>query len=241
VGEPWRTEPADREFAPAGPGTVTQGDTDQPTGQIAAPADSPEPVPEIASRGSAATSYGDLATIIRLQSTELERLALEKERLMDRLEKFFRLHENDQRLRQDLQLQIQRLTERVEAAAPAYDADAIRREAREGMIEEVKPVLVAILELLERSLERRPGEPEETPPQTAGHTLPMEEFLRLPEILTRPLEELTMRVGETPAPRPVSNQNANAPARSEPSENRGYRAPPGPALPGVFTWTNLFS
>ncbi len=238
MGEPWRTEPADRAFAPAAPGTATHGDNGQPRGH--APADSPGPVPETAPRGSAATSYGDLATIIRLQSTELERLALEKERLMDRLETFFRLHENDQRLRQDLQLQIQRLTESVEASAPAYDAEAIRREAREGMIDEVKPVLVAILELLERSLERRAGEPEETP-QAAGRSLPMEEFLRLPEILTRPLEELTMRVGETPAPRPVSNQTANAPARSEPSENRGYRAPPGPALPGVFTWTNLFS
>ncbi len=223
-----------------------RSENDRPSGRLGAPTDSPAPAPEITARRSAATSYGDLAAIIRLQSTELERLAFENERLMDRLETFFGLHKNDQRLRQDLQEQIQRLNERAEACAPAQDADVIRREVRESMIEEIKPVLIGILDLIEHSLER----PAEAPgvPRAPHHPLPMEEFLRLPEILTRPLEELTTPVSEAPAGHPGRgsgtadpSERSNGAGRSQRPARHDRRDARGSALPEIFAWTNLFA
>ena len=272
MSDSWRIEPDDKDVVPATPATQMRPETymhpethmrpetqmhpethmrnedDRQSGRLDAPADSPAPAPEITARRSAATGYGDLAAIIRLQSTEMERLAFENERLMERLETFFGLHENDQRLRQDLQEQIQHLNERAEACAPAQDADTIRREVRESMIEEIKPVMVAILELLERSLERPAEAPAGTPAQASPHPLAMEGLLRLPEILTRPLEELTSPVGKAPAGHPGSG--SGAPGPSERSNGAGQsRRPARPdrqdardsALPGVFAWTNLFA
>ena len=260
MGDSWRIEPDDRDFAPAAPATHVRRENDRRSGRLGAPADSPAPAPEITARRSAATSYGDLAAIIRLQSTELERLAFENERLMDRLETFFGLHENDQRLRQDLQEQLRRLNERAEACAPARDADAIRREVRESMIKEIKPVMIAILELLEHSRER-PAEAPEIPPARAPHdslpphdslaphnSLAMEGFLRLPEILTRPLEELTTPVGKAPAGRPGSgpgtagpSKRSNDAGRSQRPARHDRRDAHDSALSDVFAWTNLFA
>ena len=258
MGDSWRIEPDDKDVAPATPATYMRPETrmrpetqmrsenDRQSGRLGAPADNPAPAPEITARRPAATGYGDLAAIIRLQSTELERLAFENERLMDRLETFFGLHENDQRLRQDLQGQIQRLNERAEACAPAQDTDAIRREVRESMIEEIKPVLIAILELLEHSLERPAEAPAVPPARAPGNSLPMEEFLRLPEILTRPLEELTTPVGKAPAGHPGSgaagpSERSNDAGRSQRPDGHDRRDAHGSVLPSVFTWTNLFT
>ena len=245
-----------------GPETQMGGENDRQSGRPSTPADSPAPAPEIAARRSAATGYGDLATIIRLQSTELERLAFENERLLDRLETFFGLHENDQRRCQDLQEQILRLNERAEARAPAQDADAIRREVRESMIEEIKPVLIAILELLEHSLERPAEAPGIPPAQAPRNAIPLEELLRLPEILTRPLEELTTPADKAPAgrPGPGSGSDTAGPSPSKRSNDAGRSQRPAKhgqarhgqakqvhrdagvgALPDVFAWTNLFA
>ncbi len=247
MSDSWRIEPDDRDFAPATPATHMRSEDDRQTGRLGAPADSPAPAPEITARRSVATGYGDLTAIIRLQSTEMERLAFENERLMGRLETFFGLHENDQRLRQDLQEQIQHLNERAEACAPAQDAEAIRREVRESMIEEIKPVMVAILDLLERSLER-PAEAPAGPPAQAPRTPhSMEGLLRLPEILTRPLEELTTPVGKAPAGHPGpgsgasdSSERSNGAGRSQRPPRHDRQDPRGSVLPGVFAWTNLF-
>ncbi len=254
MSDSWRIEPDDKDIAPATPATqmrpATQmhSEDDRQSGRLGAPADSPISAPEITARRSAATSYSDLAAIIRLQSTEMERLAVENERLTERLETFFGLHENDQRLRQDLQEQIQHLNERAEACAPAQDADAIRREVRESMIEEIKPVMVAILELLERSLERPAEAPIIPPEQASRNSLPMEEFLRLPEILTRPLEELTTPMDKAPAghPGPDSgtadpSQRSNDAGRSQRPARHDRQDAGGSVLPDAFAWTNLFA
>ena len=254
MADSWRIEPDDKDSTTATPETHVRPEThvhsedDRQSGRLGAPADSPAPAPEITARRPAATGYGDLAAIIRLQSTEMERLAFENERLMDRLETFFGLHENDQRLRQDLQEQIQHLNERAEACAPAQDVDTIRREVRESMIEEIKPVMVAILELLERSLERPAEAPGVPPAQAPRNPLPMEDILRLPEILTRPLEELTTPVGKAPAGHPGPGSGASGP--SERSNGAGQNQRPArpdrrdardSALPGVFAWISLFA
>ncbi len=248
LGDSWCIKPDDRDSAPATPATHVRSENDRQSGRLGAPADSPAPAPEIGARRSAATSYGDLTAIIRLQSAEMERLAFENERLMDRLETFFGLHENDQRLRQDLQEQIQYLNQRAEACAPPQDADAIRREVRESMIEEIKPVLIAILDLFEHSLERPTETPGVPPARALRNPLPIEEILRLPEILTRPLEELTTPVGEAPAGHPGPGSGASDPSqrsndagRDQRPANQDRQDPRDSALPGVFAWTKLFA
>ncbi len=254
MGDSWRIESDDKDVAPATPATHMRSETHmhnqdgRQSGRLGAPADSPASAPEITARGSAAIGYGDLAAIIRLQSTEMERLAFENERLMDRLETFFGLHENDQRLRQDLQEQIQYVNQRAEAWAPPQDADAIRHEVREIMIEEIKPVMVAILDLLERSLERPAEAPAGASAQAPRHPLAMEGLLRLPEILTRPLEELITPVGEAPAGHPGPGSGASDPSEGSNDAGQSQRPaghdrqhPRDSALPGVFAWTNLFA
>ena len=218
---------------------------------LVGPADMPELTPELATRRSAATNYGDLAAIIRLQSTEIERLALENDRLDERLDDAHQRHDAEQDLRQDLEQQVLRLNARPEAPAPVIDVEEMRRAAREGMSAEIKPVLMAILDLLETTLPRNAVEPPEKPAETlaetpspACHDTPFaEDFLRLPDILTRPLEELTARALE-PASKPlraIEQHPADAP-RTTPVQ---HASPPlaahRAALPGMFAWTSLFS
>ena len=99
---------------------------------------------------------------------------------------------------------------------------------------------------LERPAEA-PGIPPEQAPQSA---LPMEEFLRLPEILTRPLEELIAPVGKAPAGHPGPDTGPGTSDTSERSNDAGQSQRPakhdrqdarGSALPDVFAWTNLFA
>ncbi len=94
----------------------------------------PESVPEVEK---------DLPALVRFQSGELERLAHENHRLMDRIESFLQLQHREQVLRQQLQNQVDRLCENLDRpAAPALNRAAIRAEAREGVAEELKPVLL---------------------------------------------------------------------------------------------------
>ena len=194
-----------------------------------------------------------LAAIIRLQSTEIERLALENDRLAVQLSAVHQFHENEQQQRRNLERQLREASARNEPPAPAFDVEEIRRAAREGMSAEIKPVLVAILDLLESTLPRSAeaetpaavvgGAPVSTPPSFAAEV--MNNFPRLPEILTRPLEELVSGgPGDAgSAPQPV----ADLPAPVAPQETRlrrprppRYEAQPS-VMPSAFAWTNLFS
>lgn len=219
-------------------------------------------LPTVLSAG--AEEQRDLGTLVLHQTKELERLAQENLRLMDRIESFLELQHREQVLRQQLQNQVDRLTANLERTVePALDRSAVREEARIGVTEEVKPVLLAIVELLERSLSRpteapvptsvaeaQPAEPEPTaspaafepldaddgapvqnpapfadddPPASAGAG-PDDDNLGLPEILTRPLADLT------DAPK-VANPTS-APAPSEP--------PPAPAVRAARAIAGLF-
>ena len=115
----WRSEPDHSDVGDAStPGTEWPAENDRAVTHLAGLIEGLKAVPEIATRRSAATSYGDLAAIIRLQSTELERLALENERLMARLETFFRFHEDAQKRHQDLQERIERLSQDAAPRTP---------------------------------------------------------------------------------------------------------------------------
>ncbi len=213
-------------------------------------------------------SRSALAAIIRLQSTEIERLALENDRLAVELSAVHQFHENEQNQRRNLERQLRETGAGNESPAPAFDIEEIRRAARESMSAEIKPVLVAILDLLETTLPRgaesenpavekplaekpaaekpaaeKPaavgaGVPVSTPASLAAEV--MNDFHRLPEILTRPLEELLSGPGKAgSAPRPV----ADLPAESRPRRPRPPRheARQPSVMPSAFAWTNLIS
>lgn len=242
----WRSEPGDGETG-AGAGAAEE----PAVSGFVGPDDIPELTPELATRRSAATSYGDLAAIIRLQSTEIERLAQENDRLAVHLDAVTQFHANEQRQRRSLEQQIRELSARPEAPAPtpAVDLDDIRRAARDSMSAEIKPVLMSILDLLESALLRNAETPAAQPQQPVGlGAQVVEEFRQLPDILTRPLEELTAPVGDTapapavaaghPAPMPTREPRA---ARQPASEHKARAEGRSTVLPGVFAWTNLFS
>ncbi len=212
----------------------------------------PELTPDLVPHHSAATNYGDLAAIIRLQSTEIERLALENDRLAARMDAVHQQQETEQNQHRDLEQRLREANARNEIPAPAFDVEEIRRAAREGMSAEIKPVLVAILDLLESTLSHtsetaKPVEAEAEAPVPAPTDLIAEirgDFHRLPDILTRPLEELTSRSGnsgaapdrvmEPPAPAPQP-----APRLWRPRAT--YKETQPRAIPGIVPWTNLFS
>ena len=187
-----------------------------------------------------------LAAIIRLQAAEIERLALENDRLAIRLDAAHQLHEDAQTQRRELERQLREASARNHPPAPTFDVDEIRRAAREGMSAEIKPVLMAILDLLESTLPRsaetaKPTDPALLSAPASVVAEVMDEFRRLPEILTRPLEELTNGSGNTGS---APDSNAALPVPVPPQETRvrppRHQAQPS-AVPDVFAWTNLFS
>jgi hypothetical protein len=210
----------------------------------------PELTPELVPRRSAATNYGDLAAIIRLQSTEIERLALENDRLSARMDAVHQQQETEQNQRRDLEQRLREANARSEIQAPAFDVEEIRRAAREGMSAEIKPVLVAILDLLESTLSHtseaaKPVQAESPVPTPIDLIAEIKgDFRRLPDILTRPLEELTSRSGNSgSAPDCVMESPAPAP-RPAPRFGRPgatYKETQPRAIPSIVPWTNLFS
>ena len=208
------------------------------------------PVEKIAD-GDSIQPRSALAAIIRLQSTEIERLALENDRLAACLDAVRQLHEDEQTQRRDQERQLREANARNEPPAPAFDVEEIRRAVREGMSAEIKPVLVAILDLLESTLPR--GAEAEQPPAVVGGAPVstaaslaaemMNDFHRLPEILTRPLEELMSGPGNAgSAPQPIADLPAPVPEQTRRCRPRPPRHHAQPSvMPSAFAWTNPFS
>lgn len=235
--------------APREAGGQTPVDDDAPTsaaGTLPKHDEIPELTPELVPRHSAATNYGDLAAIIRLQSTEIERLALENDRLAARMAAVHRQQETEQNQRRDLEQRLGEANARSEIPAPAFDVEEIRRAAREGMSAEIKPVLVAILDLLESTLSHtseaaKPAQAEVPVPAPIDLIAEIKgDFHRLPDILTRPLEELTSRSGNSgSAPDRVMEPPAPAPRFGRLGAT--YKETQPRAIPSIVPWNNLFS
>ncbi len=199
-----------------------------------------------------AAPEGALNVLVNLQSTEIQRLSRANEQLFDRIETFLQIQEREQVLRQQLQNQLDRLTERLGLPTRAVnqvaepDRGSAERDTGDKVTEEIKPVLVAILEVLERSFQQPKTGPEPAPapvPEARQNPLPPEPYRTLPDILTRPVEDL---LSEPPPggeraklydqPRPGDQKAARnaAKAASRPPE-------PAPVLPSLFAWMAIFS
>jgi hypothetical protein len=190
--------------------------------------------------------------LFSLQHTKLDRLALEHERLMERIDTLLQNQERELVLRQHLQNQV----EHIKLSPPNVDLDTVRREARAGVTEELKPVLLAILDALERFVRKPVAEPipavtdltvtedmAATDTTASADPYLFEDYGRLPAILTRPLHELVEDAGDPgrsnsgtkkQRPRKTHFHNRKRPRTAAPDTERN-------GGPGPFTWTTVIS
>lgn len=132
----------------------------------------------------------DLAAFLRLQSTELQRLGRTQQDLVNRLDTVLHVQKQDRVLLQNLQEQVERLTDRVERQPPTIEPDVISQEVRNGVTADLQPILVAVVELLELAMRVGSAPSHATSSGVEGEASPGEDFRRLPDILTRSLDEL---------------------------------------------------
>lgn len=190
-------------------------------------------------------SYEALDRIITVQSGEIARLSAENARLLDRIETFLQIQQREQVLRQQLQSQVERFSERAGIPGAGPSQKSFEKSLRDEVTEDIKPVLLAILDLLERAVPHQDVAPQAAAPSPAAPlSAPAEPFQKLPDILTRPLEDLVGDVGLEPESQKLrsclrlkvpSAATAAQPARApQPPE-------PAPTLPGIFNWTIFLS
>jgi len=187
-----------------------------------------------------------LPALLQVQHAELERLAQDNRRLMDRIETLLQIQGREQVLRQQLQNQVERIGEHMKLSPPAETLEAVRREARAGVAEEIKPVLMAILDALERFAGEpaRKGKPISVESAEPADPYMGEDYGKLPLILTRPIGELMEDVGD-----PGRSHSGAMPGRTRKNvfQNRNRVRPPAPAEregatnTGPFTWTTVFT
>ena len=141
--------------------------------------------------GSPNQSIGeDLIAIVRSQATELQRLGREHQDLIDRLDTVLQFQKREQVLLLTLQEQVDRLTDQVENQPPAIEPGTISQEVRSAVTADLQPILVAIVDLLEIALRMGSAQPQTVSPGVDQEVSPSEDFHRLPDILTRSLDEL---------------------------------------------------
>ena len=133
--------------------------------------------------------------VFAMQSSALEQLSDSNRRLMDRIDTLLRIQEREQVLRQQLQNQVDRLSGRIPEGSLALPEPP--QAARNSAVNDLKPVLMAMLDLLERCLSgaQAGAEPRNPAVQDRFETPAPEVYPTLPEILRRPLEELTSESG----------------------------------------------
>ena len=82
---------------------------------------------------------------------ERARLGEQLDRLGEQVDRLQGLLEREQVLRQQAQGQLDRLAERLTLPAPELDVVAVHRRVRAEIEREIKPVLLAVVQALERS------------------------------------------------------------------------------------------
>ncbi len=161
---------------------------------------------------------------------EVSNLSAQNEHLLKSVDTLLRLHESEKAQRQSLQTTLDRLLEEIGINTPIQSLEAAGTEIRNGVSEDLKPLLHAIIDLLELSVRRVPapsakspesgscqgvdGSRESTSGQHPSEDLPG----ALPEILTKSVEEL---VGKQRASRPkiIKSRDLRSNARQPAGKN----------------------
>ena len=196
--------------------------------------------------------------LLNLHHTKLDQLARANEQLLDRIDTLLHNQKREQELRQRLTNQI----EHFKLSPPNVDLDTVRREARAGVTEELKPVLLAILDALERFVRKPTMAPlpeVSIAADTERHTVArematidaevsadpylFEDYGRLPAILTRPLTELVEDGGDPgrSGSGPKKQKSRKTPFHQRKRPRTASSDADRPGGPGPFTWTTVFS
>lgn len=216
------------------------GTNDSPTGMVHPATAERRETPEDTEKAPTA-----LAEALATLTDEMRRLSHENAALAAHVETLLQDHDTAHADRTRMLARLDHVC-RLVAAQPDTTGQQLRRE----LTGELKPILLAIVNLLELSTGRA-GAPEAeaagpagpggapraathtpAPPTLAPPTLAPEEHQALPAILTRPLEEL-LTPARTP-PRRDAEQTAGPPRAT------GHATEPSSAN-GAFSWTSLFS
>ena len=208
-----------------------QGETAH--GSIAEPIGTPEGLDRSISgtEASAAGGADNTATLFEA----VRQLTEQNARLADRLDVLARSQERDEDLRGRLESKIDRLFN-MPAAGQSDEREPLHDAVCRRIEESMKPFFLAIIDLLELSVRRAPAAPN--PPSAAqratdDQTLsqPDEPPGGLPEILTKPLEELIDAAGDRARPTAqdeMSQRGSRPTATSSQAASQGSRA---------FSWT----
>ena len=175
-------------------------------------------------------------------SSEIEALArdlgvltTQNRQLIKGVSRLLDLYESERAQRQALQTSLDRILEEIASARPAMPTEAMATEVRQAVSDDLKPLLHAIIDLLEITMPRTPlelgatSEPAPPAPEASdsGNTAPLEpsdDLPRdLPEILKKSVEEL---MGNARHER--SNGDAKRGGRGK--ESGSGRADPKPAI-----------
>jgi hypothetical protein len=229
------------------------GSTGVPAGNV--PDEPAAPPPKPLSRGLELLAQAEQgpAALVEIQAAELDRLARDNARPMDRLDALLQIQQREQVLRQQLQNQVIRLTEQATSPPAGPDLATIRHEARETMSSDLKPVLTVVLHLLERLADKAPGAPTAAA-AALGQTPPPEDFQDIPAFLKQPIEQSCWH--------PPANVSPTAPGGVDPNRRdqdtrrdlppaatatpkvrptaRRVKRPVG-KLPGLFDWMTRYA
>ena len=183
----------------------------------------------------------------RIESLErdLGALTTQNRQLLKTVSRLLDLYETEKAQRQSLQNSLERVVEEIAAVPSARGSEALARDVRQAVSDDLKPLLHAIIDLLEITMRRTPfdigaapqesapASPEETEdkmgpseaePGAAARLEPPDDLPRdLPQILIKPVEELVGNARrdpsrKAPAAEPApSGQQRSVPNRQESS------------------------
>ena len=144
----WKRGKIDGYSSAGGPVFIYVEQPGQIHGQASRTADSPQADAESAVAGMAAA---ELAIVVELQRTELDRLLEGNGRLEERVDTLIKQNENEQVLRRQMQATLDRLTERQALPAPSDENAQLRQRLDEnettlGMLKQGVVALIGYIE-----------------------------------------------------------------------------------------------
>ncbi len=206
----------------------------------------PYAVPMAAARRGVEDDLPPDPTEVDPQNPEVRQLSTQTEQLTQFMISLLRRHESERAQREALQATLERLIEQLGTAAEPPAPVALADEIRRGVVEDLQPLMHAIIDLLELSVGRVAPNPTSSPEAGAaagaGHagsdrdtparSLPSDDLPKaLPDILTKSVEELVSKVG---APGPNGGDGTRVTSAKGQATMDGTRASPWiPVTPGT--------
>lgn len=165
---------------------------------VAVPVDNMNAHDEIDFGNPEGHDQGGLSSRIEAMTARLNVLTKQNRQLLTSVSHLLDLYETEKAQRLALQTSVEQVVEDLSAARPGSAPKNAAEEIRRGVSEDLRPLLHAIIDLVEISMRRTPMAIAETSRPTSGHEDPLQPHTvgednlpqALPEILTKSVEEL---------------------------------------------------